>query len=112
MKKSLIILSVLVIVFISFALNVYATDNGIMYKGTQSGSYVSSSANANSASEKSVRLLNAIAIASLVGTILSFILAGVANKNGEKRKRTVLVILGILLIVVIAILVPTMNVIG
>ena len=112
MKKSLIILSVLVIVFISFALNVYATDNGIMYKGTQSGSYVSSSANANSASAKSVRLLNAIAIASLVGTILSFILAGVANKNGEKRKRTVLVILGILLIVVIAILVPTMNVIG
>ena len=112
MKKITIIFILMILLFTVFVLNVYGTDNGIMYKGTQSGSYVSSLAKSDSVNVESAKLLNAIGIASLVGIVLSFILAGVANKNGEKRKRTILVILGVILLLVIVLVVPMIKVIG
>ena len=108
MKKSLIILSVLVIVCISFALNVYAIDNGIMYKGIQSGSYVSSKENINTV-DGSIKLLKAISITSLVGMVLSFVLSYINNKNGQKKKRNLLIIIGIVLLIIGAFLNPIIE---
>ena len=85
----------------------YATDNGIMYKGTQSGSYVSSKE--NNTVDGSIKLLKAISITSLVGMVLSFVLSYINNKNGQKKKRNLLIIIGIVLLIIGAFLNPIIE---
>ena len=98
MKKITISFILMIVLFTAFTLNVYATDNWIMYKGTQSGSYVSSKE--NNTVDGSIKLLKAISITSLVGMVLSFVLSYINNKNGQKKKRNLLIITGIVLLII------------
>ena len=108
MKKITIIFILMISLFTVFTLNVYATDNGIMYKGTQSGSYVSSKENINTV-DGSIKLLKAISITSLVGMVLSFVLSYINNKKGQKKKRNLLIIIGIVLLIIGAFLNPIIE---
>ena len=107
MKKITISFILMIVLFTVFTLNVYATDNGIMYKGTQSGSYVSSKE--NNTVDGSIKLLKAISITSLVGMVLSFVLSYINNKNGQKKKRNLLIIIGIVLLIIGAFLNPIIE---
>ena len=107
MKKITISFILMIVLFTAFTLNVYATDNGIMYKGTQSGSYVSSKE--NNTVDGSIKLLKAISITSLVGMVLSFVLSYINNKNGQKKKRNLLIIIGIVLLIIGAFLNPIIE---
>ena len=108
MKKITISFILMIVLFTVFTLNVYATNNGIMYKGTQSGSYVSSKENINTV-DGSIKLLKAISITSLVGMVLSFVLSYINNKNGQKKKRNLLLIIGIVLLIIGAFLNPIIE---